>query len=276
MPKTLVIDGAALAEEIRLGVRKEIVSKKLHPQLAVILVGEDAPSHLYVKLKEKASHEVGIVVHKYLVDGHTGTKALLEVIDFLNKDKETDAILVQLPLPPHLNEDEIIAAIDPAKDADGFHPANVKKLLSGKPYTVPGLAAGILKLIEDTKENLAGKSALILANSEVFATPLSKVLEGVGIKAKFLKPDAAGLAEHTRKADILVVAIGRANFIKGDMIKPGAIIIDVGTNKVHGATVGDVDAESVNEIAGFITPVPGGVGPMTVAMLLKTVVELNQ
>lgn len=275
MADTLLINGAELAEKIRLNVRKQIVDGQLDPQLAVVLVGNDPASHIYVNLKEKACKEVGVAFHKYLIEADVSQKQLLEVIGFLNRDENIDAILVQLPLPQNLNEDAIIAAIAPEKDVDGFHPANLAKFFAGKPYVVPGLTAGIFKLIQETTEKLPGKKAIIVANSEVFAKPLIKILQENKISAEFVSAKDKMLSSRTREADILIVAVGKPNFINGDMIKKSCIIIDVGTNKVKGETVGDVNLEEINEIAGHITPVPGGVGPMTIAMLLENVVKLH-
>ncbi|MBI3626550.1 bifunctional 5,10-methylenetetrahydrofolate dehydrogenase/5,10-methenyltetrahydrofolate cyclohydrolase [Candidatus Uhrbacteria bacterium] len=276
MADTLLIDGQSLAEKIRLEVRRQIVTGKLVPQLAVVLVGDDPASHLYVSLKEKACKEVGIIFHKYLVEENTTEPRLLEIIDFLNKDTNIDAILIQLPLPKQLNEDKIIQALDPKKDVDGFHPENLRKFFAGKPYVVPGLAAGIWRLIQETGENLVGKKAIIVANSEIFAKPLIKILEDNKIQPEYVNSQDKNLRAKCRQADILIVAVGKPYFIDGDMIKSGCIIIDVGTNKLKNETVGDVDWEEINEIAGHVTPVPGGVGPMTIAMLLENVINLHQ
>lgn len=276
MKDTLLIDGRLLAEKIRLEARKKIVDEGLTPQLAVILVGDDPASKLYVSLKEKACQQVGIDFHKYLIAADAKKEHLLETIQFLNNDENIDAILIQLPLPDKFNEDEAIGTLDPAKDVDGFHPVNIKKFLAGEPGITPGLAMGILRLIQETGEPIDGKRAVIVANSEIFTKPLIKLLTDKGVTATYIPADNKHLSAETRLADILVVAAGRPGLINGDMIKQDSIIIDVGTNKVGNETIGDVDLDSINGIADFITPVPGGVGPVTVAMLLQNAVYLAE
>ncbi len=274
---TKIIDGKALAAKIQQELTVEIKTKDLHPELAVILVGDDPASKLYVRLKKKACEQIGIEFHEYLMPDNITLEQVLETIDFLNKDELTDAILIQLPLPKHLDADIIIKAIDPKKDVDGFHPENIKKLLAGKTDFVPGLALGILKLIESTEENLNNKSAVIVAKGDVFFQPLTKVLADKNIHAQLVDPKNPELKKYSRQADILIVAIGQPFFIKEDMVKPDAIVIDVGTNKIdEHRVVGDVDYSAVFDKVSHITPVPGGVGPMTVAMLLYNTVQLHK
>lgn len=276
MPKTQNIDGKLLAEQLRLEARREIIENQLDPQLAVVLVGDDEPSQIYVRLKEKAAREVGITVHKYLIDGETKKEHLLEMINFLNQDDHIDAILIQLPLPSQLNENEIVSAITPEKDADGFHPKNLIKYQEGHPEIIPGLSLGILKLLEATGQNLQGKKAVIISNSPIFAQPLTLTLAEKNITSEPFAPDDIRLNMALKQADIVIVAIGRPGFITGDMIKTRAILIDVGITKVDGEIQGDVNKESINGVASFVTPVPGGVGPVTIAMLLKSVVAIHQ
>lgn len=272
-----IIDGKILAQKIQQSLSEEIHKNNLHPELAVVLVGNDPASRLYVNLKKKACQSVGIEFHEYLLEEETSEKQILEVINFLNKDEKVDAILIQLPLPKHLETNKIISAIDPRKDVDGFHPANIKKLLAGQSDFVPGLPLGIIKLLEATEENLNDKSAVIVAKNDVFFQPLTRVLANKKIKAKLVDPKNPDLEKICSQADILIVAVGQAFFIKEAAIKKDAIVIDVGTNKISdGHVVGDVDYSAVFDKASHITPVPGGVGPMTVAMLLHNTVQLHK
>ncbi len=272
-----MIDGKALAEEIQADIAKKIFQGSVKPNLAVLLVGEDPASLLYVGLKKKACQKVGIEFHEYLLDTETAQEHVLEVIDFLNKDKHTDAILVQLPLPKHLDTDEVIRALDPKKDVDGFHPKNIENLLNNKSDFIPGLPLGILKLLEATEENLKGKKSLIISKSDVFFKPLNKLLRDKGLDTKVVKPVDLELKKLSLEADVLIVSCGSAFFITADMVKKDAIVIDVGTNKIENDyVVGDVDYSGVFPKVKFITPVPGGVGPMTVAMLLYNTLKLAE
>jgi len=267
-----IIDGKALAKKIRAEIKKEIAELGIVPGLAVILVGADPASHLYVGLKEKAAAEVGIHFEKYLFFATEPEEKIIAKIEELNIRPDIHGIIVQLPLPQNYDENKIIAAIDPKKDADGFHPENIKKLLSGEPKIVPPVISGILKLIESTGVELKNKKITILANSEILAKPLEKILTGNDVK-KIIAPET--LTTEISDADIVISALGRAKIITADAIKDGAILIDVGTTRLEdGATVGDVDPDSTSEKAGWITPVPGGVGPMTVAELLQNVLRL--
>lgn len=273
--KTQTLDGKALAEKIKLEVRHVIVGKKLTPNLAVILIGDDPASHLYVRIKEKACHLVGIEFHKYLFQSNYTEQEIIETINFLNNDPDIDAILVQLPLPKNLNEDLIIKAINPSKDVDCLHPENIKKIIEGKPFIISPLAQGIITLIESIPENLENKKALILAKSEYIFLTLKTLLANKKIIVEQIRPTDPDLITKTKTADILITAVGKPFFIKKEMVKEGVILIDVGTNKIDGdLTVGDVDYTEVFPHCSYITPVPGGVGPMTVAMLLKNTVKL--
>lgn len=265
-----LIDGKQLATTIIDGITKAIIDEGLEPQLAVILVGDDPASHLYVKLKEQACKKAGIVFNKYLIDANAPEEELLRTVQFLNVDPDIDAILIQLPLPAHFDQQRIIDAMDHRKDVDGFHKKNIEALLAGKKqHILPGLALGIWKLIESTGEkNYSGKHALIVSKSEEFSRPLAALLRMHSIESAHLRPDAPNLSEATRAADILITAVGKPNFITSDLVKKDVTIIDVGINKIDGRTVGDVDFDNVAPTTSFITPVPGGVGPMTVAMLL--------
>lgn len=268
------IDGKAVAKMIIERTARRRADLGFTPGLAAILVGDDPASHLYVDLKEKACARSGIGFEKSVFPADAAETEILAKIAELNGRPDIDAILVQLPLPAGLDEDRIIGAMDPTKDVDGFHPENLAALLQGRPRLVPGLAAGIMELIGSTGVPLAGKKALVVANNPAFYRPLAKVLSDAGAVPEFSGPDEAGLAESSVRADLLIVAVGRPGIITGDLIKPGAVIIDVGTNRLDGKLIGDVDAVSVRETAGWLTPVPGGVGPVTVAMLLANTVAL--
>lgn len=284
-----IIDGKKLALEIRAGLKEKISKLGNAPGLGVILVGNDPASHLYVRLKEKACLEAGIKFEKKLFpESATEEEINLTIQQFNNRD-DINGILVQLPLPPQLNENRIITAIAPQKDVDGFHSKNLEALsryslisrkVSGMPASsrqkkraliIPGVALGIMKLIESTNVSLAGKKAALLVNSEIFAAPLKYLLEQNKVKVDIkLNPKSSTLNSY----DIIIIALGRPNFLKADMVKDGAVIIDVGTTKIRGKLCGDADFESFKNRDVFITPVPGGVGPMTVAMLLQNVYNL--
>jgi len=272
-----MIDGKKIAEQIKQEVRQEIIDKKLEPNLAVILIGDDSASKIYVNLKKKACHQVGIEFHEYLLDEDTSINKVLETINFLNNDDGVDAVLVQLPLPKHLNVDEVIQAINPAKDVDGFHPDNIKRFLEQKSSFVPGLPLGIIKLITSTKEDLPGKQALIIAKNKILYQPLAKLLNDLNVQTTIMTPSHPALKSQCQQADILISAVGQPFFITADMIKEKAIVIDVGTNKIdNNYIVGDVDYSAVFSKVSHITPVPGGVGPVTVAMLLYNTVKLAE
>lgn len=271
-----IINGKDIAIQIQQEVKKQIASLGLNPGLAVILVGNDSASELYVELKTKAAKEVGIMLSLYRFDSDASTKEVLDTINWLNQDQEIDAILVQLPLPKHLDTPQIISAIDPTKDVDGFHPDNIKNLIAGKSHIIPGLESGIVQLLSSTGENLENKTAAIIARSQEFTNTLKYILDEFNIKVCVLNPDDLDVKKHLSDSDIIIVAAGRPLWIKGNDIKSGAIIIDVGTNRlIDNVVVGDVDFADCAPIASWITPVPGGVGPMTVAMLLKNTVALT-
>lgn len=268
------INGRALAAAIRAEIKQDITSLGFQPKLAVLLVGDDPASHLYVSLKEKAAAEVGILTQGRTLPSTTTTDELIAIIREWNTDSTVDGILIQLPLPQGIDEDTVIAAMDKAKDADGFHPKNVKALEAGHGNIIPPVHEGILRLIGATDVVPNGAQAALIANSEVFAAPLAHLLRKSGAVVEFFKPDEID-RETLAKAEIVVIAVGRAGFLKRGMVSPGVCIIDVGTNRVgEKKVVGDVDAESLKDVPGWLSPVPGGVGPMTIAMLLKNVVHL--
>ncbi|MBT4856907.1 bifunctional methylenetetrahydrofolate dehydrogenase/methenyltetrahydrofolate cyclohydrolase [Candidatus Uhrbacteria bacterium] len=266
-----LLKGKQLAASIREKAKKRIAKLDHPPGMAAILVGDDAASHLYVRLKEEASKEAGIYFEKITPPAGTSTKELVAIVEALNVRDDIHGILVQLPLPTQ-DEDAVIAAIDPTKDIDGFHPHNRELRSQGEPSLFPPVALSIMRLIQASNQPLKQKTATVIANNEVFVEPLMALLAEQDIDAQFFSPESGALAAKTRVSDIIVIAVGRAGFIKKDMIKDGAIIIDVGTNKVGDKTVGDVDRPA-REKAAFVTPVPGGVGPLTVAYLLMNVVR---
>lgn len=268
-----LLDGKELAAKIRNELKEEVKRLGIQPGLAVLLVGDDPASHTYVRLKEKAAEEIGIHFEKILLPKNIDEELVLVKIDQLNRRSDIHGILVQLPLPEQLHEDHVTSAIFPEKDADGFHPQNIAALLDGKPHIVPGLAQGILHLLDATKEPLAGKHAVILANSDVFAMPLKKLLTDRGVIVETIIGQLSHVNCHM--SDIIISALGKPHTITKEMLKDGAIVIDVGTTKVNGKILGDVHP-NVAEKAKWLTPVPGGVGPMTVAMLLKNVVEATR
>ncbi len=266
-----LINGTKIAQAIRQELKAKVARLADKPGLAIILVGNDAGSHTYVNLKEKAAEEAGIHFEKDYYPATVSQDIILKKIAELNSRKDIHGILVQFPLPKGFDENKIVAAIDPVKDVDGFHPDNVRLLLDKKPRLIPGLALGIMRLIVSTGINLSGRQAAILAKSEVFANPLKQLLEQKGVRAVFVTPSSTDFIERLTQADVVVVAIGQPRFLKDNMIKEGVVVVDVGYNRVNDKAVGDVDFESVSQKAGWITPVPGGVGPMTVAMLLSNV-----
>ncbi|MBI4281433.1 bifunctional methylenetetrahydrofolate dehydrogenase/methenyltetrahydrofolate cyclohydrolase [Candidatus Uhrbacteria bacterium] len=270
MPAQL-LDGKALAANIRSELKKEIQRLGTTPGLAVILIGDDPASHTYVRLKERAAKEIGIRFEKILFPKNIDEELVLVKIDELNRRDDMHGILVQLPLPKSLHTDRIIFAIRPEKDADGFHPVNIKKFLNGDPTVTPVTTQAIDALLSATHVPLSGKHALILANSSVFAKPVKKMLANHGVHADIITKLTTDNLQLTTY-DILITARGIPGSVTPMMVKEGAIVIDVGTTRVDDTIRGDVDP-AVTEKAGWLSPVPGGVGPLTVAFLLKNVVE---
>ncbi len=272
-----VIDGKAFAARIREEVAGHVARLKaehgLQPGLAVVLVGEDPASQVYVGSKGKQTVEAGMASFEHKLPAETSEKDLLAVIDRLNADPKVHGILVQLPLPPHLNSDLVINRIDPAKDVDGFHISNVGLLGTGQKSMVPCTPLGCLMLLRDLHGSLSGLNAVVVGRSNIVGKPMAQLLLGDSATVTIAHSRTKNLAEVCRGADILVAAVGRPEMIPGDWVKPGATVIDVGINRIttpEGKTrlVGDVDYESAARVAGAITPVPGGVGPMTIACLL--------
>ncbi len=271
-----LIDGAALAMELRRALCQEIKTKGVRPFLKVLLVGDDQPSHLYVSLKRKAAEEVGIRVDVHELSADIPKETLIQYIQDWNRDATVNAILVQLPLPHREIEQEVIDAIDPNKDVDGFHPKNVDSLVHGTGTIISPLHQGILRLISQTPLHLHGAHSVIIANSEIFAKPLAYLLTKAGTYVDTVRSEEVK-GSALKSADIVIIAIGHKNLLKAEMIKDGAVIIDVGTNKdPDGKVHGDVDRASFLNRNVFLTPVPGGVGPMTIAQLLWNVFTLTE
>ncbi len=283
-----LMDGKQVAAEIRAGIAREVAqsidNNGTSPHLAAVVVGEDPPSHTYVKNKEKACHEVGITSSVYKYPSGFPEKELLKVIDFINKDDDIHGIIVQLPLPDHISSSRIIQAIDPAKDVDGFHPVNIGRMVQGLPAYLPATPYGIIKLLEYYHIQTEGKHCVVLGRSNIVGTPVSILLSRKAYPGNctvtLCHSRTQHLSELCRQADILIAAIGQPHFVKGDMVKPGAVVIDVGMHRVpdpskavgHHLT-GDVDFEQVSKKSDYITPVPGGVGPMTIVALLSNTLK---
>ena len=268
-----IIDGKKISKEIRMEIAEEVKAMKaegINPGLAVIIVGENPASQVYVRNKGKACEEVGIYSEIIEMPESTTEETLLAKIAELNARKEISGILVQLPLPKHINEASVIAAISPDKDVDAFSEVNVGKIMIGNHRFLPCTPAGVMELITRSGISIAGKNAVVIGRSKIVCKPQAMLLLHANATVTICHSRTQNLAEVCRTADILVVAIGKADFVTADMVKPGAVVIDVGMNrKADGKLTGDVDYASVSEVAGYITPVPGGVGPMTITMLLK-------
>lgn len=260
-------------EEIYQRLGKEIKEYKTKPKLAAILVGKNPASEIYIKKKEEACQKVGIISKVFRLPEESEEVRLLDLIKRLNKDDSVHGILVQFPLPENFNQEVIMAAISPEKDVDGCHPLNAGKLFLGNETLVPCTAKGVIKILEQAGISLKGKNVVIANNSNIVGKPLALMLLKRDATVEVCHKGTKNLKDHTEKADILVVAIGVPKLIKKDMIKEGAVVIDVGINRVEGKICGDVDFEEVKNKAGFLTPVPGGVGPMTVAMLMENTVS---
>lgn len=268
-----IISGTQLASQIKSNVAQQIsqyvAQGKRAPGLAVILVGADPASQVYVGSKRKSCAEIGIVSKSYDLPETTTEQALLELIETLNQDAEVNGILVQLPLPKHIDSTKVIEQISPEKDVDGFHPYNVGRLCQRIPTLRACTPYGVMKLLETTGISFYGKHAVIVGASNIVGRPMALELLLAGCTVTVTHRFTEDLASHIRQADILVVAVGKPKFIKGEWIKEGAVVVDVGINRLEGKLVGDVEFEVAAQRASYITPVPGGVGPMTVAMLMQ-------
>jgi methylenetetrahydrofolate dehydrogenase (NADP+)/methenyltetrahydrofolate cyclohydrolase len=273
----MIIDGKKIAEKLRVELKKKIIEFKATyksvPGLTVILIGEDPASKIYVKNKQKYAKDIGINSEVIKYPDSVDEKTVLEKISELNKDKKISGILVQLPLPKHINKKKIIDAILPEKDVDGFHPANVGNLSSGYESKVPCTPLGCILLLREVEKDLKGKHAVIIGRSNLNGKPMAQLLLKENCTVTITHSKTKDLKNECKRADIIVAAVGQPKLVKGDWVKKGAIVIDVGINKTANGLEGDVDFEEVSKVAKAITPVPGGVGPMTIACLLSNTIE---
>ena len=281
-----IIDGKLIADQIKKEIAAEVADMIDHglnaPHLAAVIVGEDGASQTYVASKEKACHSVGMTSSVYRLPIKTTQEELLKTVEFLNNDPEIDGYIIQLPLPKHIDEDTIINAIDPAKDVDGFTSINVGRLQLGLPCFVPATPNGIMELVKRSGIETAGKNVVVLGRSNIVGTPMAVLMSRKGIDATvtLCHSRTKNLPEITRQADIIVAAIGKQGFVTADMVKPGAVVIDVGIHRIDDPNspkgykiLGDVDYDEVCKVASKITPVPGGVGPMTIVSLLQNTLK---
>lgn len=272
-----IIDGKAIAAKFRSKIAagvQELAESGVVPGLAVVLVGEDPASRVYVSMKEKACKAAGIFSVEHALPASTSEVELLALIDRLNSDPQIHGILVQLPLPQQIDTDKVLEAISPAKDADGFHPYNVGRLSIGKPLFQPCTPYGVMVMLKESGVDLAGKEVVVVGRSNIVGKPVAMMCLAEHATVTLCHSRTAGLADVIRRADVVIAAVGRPEMIKGEWIKEGAVVIDVGINRLaDGKLVGDVDFSSVSQRASAITPVPGGVGPMTITMLLYNTLE---
>lgn len=272
-----LMDGKELAKTIRANLKEEVEElkkKEIYPKLAVIMVGDDKASAVYVRNKSKACNEIGVEYEEFLLKADTTMDELLELIKKLNEDEKIDGILLQSPIPRHLDINEAFMAIDPKKDVDGFHPVNVGKLSLNQDCFVSCTPYGIIKMLETYNVPIEGARAVIIGRSNIVGKPLIQCLLNKNATVTICHSKTKNLEEVTKQADILIAAIGKPEFVTGNMVKEGTTVIDVGINRTEeGKLVGDVNFEEVSKKASYITPVPGGVGPMTIAMLMTNVVK---
>ena len=277
----MILDGKAVAQKVLDGVRRGVAdlraARGLAPKLAVVLVGDDPASGVYVRNKKRTAESLGIASPDFVYPATLAQRDVLDVLDGLNADASVHGILLQLPLPKGLDEDEALARISPAKDVDGLTPTNLGNLLAGNPTVVPCTPAGCLEVLDHYGASLNGAEAVVVGRSRLVGKPLAQLLLARHATVTMCHTRTRDLAEHTRRADVLCVAAGRAGVITGDMVKSGAWVIDVGVNRLDtGQLVGDVDFASVEKVAQGVTPVPGGIGPMTVAMLMRNTLALTE
>lgn len=274
-----IIDGKQISAQVKESVKREVeelASKGVPVCLAVIIVGDDPASHIYVKNKKKACELVGIRSEEYVLSAESGEEELLALINELNTDKNVNGILVQLPLPKHINETKILEAISPLKDVDAFHAVNVGKIMIGNYDFLPCTPAGCMELIHSTGIDVAGKACVVVGRSNIVGKPMAMLLLHANGTVTICHSKTQNLKTLCSQADILVAAVGKPQMITADMVKTGAVVIDVGMNRDgNGKLCGDVDFTAVSDVASFITPVPGGVGPMTIAMLMKNTVKAS-
>lgn len=271
-----IIDGKAVSAQVRAQAAQEVSKLKeqgIHPGLAVVIVGDDPASRVYVNNKKKACAEIGIHSEEYALPAETTQEELLNLVENLNHKKEVNGILVQLPLPKHLDEKAVIKAIDPIKDVDAFHAENVGRIMIGDFHFLPCTPAGVMELLHSAKIEVSGKHCVVIGRSNIVGKPMAMLLLHQNGTVTICHSKTKNLADVCREADILVAAVGIPKFVKADMVKPGAVVIDVGMDRdENGKLCGDVDFAQVEPIASYITPVPGGVGPMTIAMLMKNTI----
>ena len=269
-----IINGKEISDKLREKLKKEVAKLKneqnLQPSLAVIIVGDDPASKIYVRNKKRACEEIGIKSYEFALSANTSENELLNLIDTLNKRYDVNGILVQMPLPAHINEKTIIEHINPMKDVDAFHEVNVGKIMTGNFKFLPCTPAGIIYLLDETGIKISGKHCVIIGRSNIVGKPLAMLMLHRDATVTICHSKTQNLTEICKTADILMAAVGKANFVTRNMVKPGAVVIDVGINRCeNGKLCGDVDFENVKNVASYITPVPGGVGPMTISMLMK-------
>jgi methylenetetrahydrofolate dehydrogenase (NADP+)/methenyltetrahydrofolate cyclohydrolase len=267
-----IIDGKRVAAQVEAEVRQALEKLRFKPGLVAVRVGNDPASEVYVRNKARKAKELGLLGAELVFDAAMRESDLLAEVDSLNHDDNIDGILVQLPLPKQIDPKKVFDAIDPAKDVDGFHPINVGLLHLGRPNLVPCTPAGVMRLIASTGTDIAGKRAVVIGRSDIVGKPVAALLLRENTTVTICHSRTRDLPDVVREADIVVAAIGKPRFVSAAMVKRGAIVIDVGINRVDGKLAGDVDFERVREVASWITPVPGGVGPMTIAMLMKNTV----
>ncbi len=274
------MDGKLVSQILREKMKsrvEELAKRDIKPGLAVILVGDDAASQVYVRNKVAACQAIGVHSRVYRLAADTPEQKVLEELKLLNNDSEINGILVQLPLPKHIDEDKILETISPEKDVDGFHKINVGAMVIGRARFYPCTPHGVMKLLEYYGIAIEGRHAVVVGRSNIVGKPMALMLLEKGATVSICNSKTPDLASFTRQADIVVVAVGKSKVLSGDMIKPGATVIDVGINRLpDGSLTGDVDFESVREVAGFLTPVPGGVGPMTITMLLENTIRSSE
>jgi methylenetetrahydrofolate dehydrogenase (NADP+)/methenyltetrahydrofolate cyclohydrolase len=267
-----IIDGKAVAQQVEAEVREALAAMPFKPGLVAVRVGNHPASEIYVRNKARKAQELGLRGMERVFDPSMREADLLAEIDRLNGDDEVDGILVQLPLPKQIDPKKVIDSIDPAKDLDGFHPVNVGLLHLGRPTLVPCTPAGVMRLLASTGVSIAGSHAVVIGRSDIVGKPVAALLLQQNATVTICHSRTRDLAAVTREAEILVAAIGKPRFVTAEMVRKGAVVIDVGINRVEGKLAGDVDFQRVREVASWITPVPGGVGPMTIAMLMKNTV----
>lgn len=266
----ILLDGKKLSQKILEQLRKQVMQlKKGVPGLAVVLVGDNPASQIYVSKKEKTAKDIGMYSEVHRLPAAASEKEVLDIIQYLNQSSKIHGILVQLPLPSHMQTQTILNAVSPSKDVDGFHPSNLGRLLMGDPLFVPCTPSGVMEILKEYKIDVSGKKAVVVGRSLIVGKPMAQLLLNQNATVTICHSKTQNLEAECQTADILVAAIGKVHFIKNSFVKKGAVVVDVGINRLNGKLVGDVDFENVKEKTSYITPVPGGVGPMTIALLLK-------